>query len=87
MYYVYVLVSNDKDRKTYVGYTSNLKRRLREHNENGSGKHYTGKRKWILVYYEAYRSEQDAKEREVKLKQRGSSKHSLMRRISNSLKL
>ena len=87
MYYVYVLVSDDKDRLTYVGYTSNLKRRLEEHNKDGSGKRYTGKRKWVLVYYEAYRSQEDARRREAKLKQRGSSKHSLMKRISGSLKI
>ncbi len=65
MYYVYVL-QNELKTKTYVGYTSDLKRRLKEHNESNKG--YTGRGKWGLIYYEAYLSEEDARERERKLK-------------------
>ncbi|MEW6674972.1 MAG: GIY-YIG nuclease family protein [Nitrospirota bacterium] len=32
MHYVYVLLS-EKDHKLYIGFTSDLKRRLKEHNE------------------------------------------------------
>ncbi len=32
MYYVYILLS-EKDKKFYIGFTSDLKRRLKEHNE------------------------------------------------------
>ena len=50
MYRVYILKSI-RYPKTYVGFTSNLKRRLEEHN---SGKNfYTRKYKpWELLYYE-----------------------------------
>ncbi len=47
----------------YVGFTSNLKRRFKEHNnkEELSTKHYAP---FELIHYEAYRDEKDAKRRE-----------------------
>ena len=39
---------------------------------------------WMLVYYEAYRSSQDAEEREEKLKYHGTSVANLKRRIKHS---
>jgi predicted GIY-YIG superfamily endonuclease len=49
MFYVYVLMSKDKDAKIYIGYTKDLKQRLRCHNSLGN-QGLTRKRKWILVY-------------------------------------
>ena len=83
MYYIYILVSEKG--KTYIGYSSNLDRRLKEHNE-GKSKSTRGQ-KWKLVYYEAFRDELDARERERKLKQRGGTKQSLMKRIARSRKI
>ncbi len=61
-FYTYVLRS-EKDRKFYIGYTSDLKRRLQEHQR---GKNVsTAKRLPIeLVFYEAFRSQEDARRRE-----------------------
>jgi len=53
--------------KLYIGYTNNLPRRIREHNS----KLNTATKSRIpfkLVYYEAYRNQQDAKKRESNLK-------------------
>ena len=80
MYYVYLLVSDDNRR--YTGYTSDLKRRLKEHNAGKSN--YTRGRKWHLVYYEAYASKTDAMRREERLKD-GRAKRQLLNRISESL--
>ena len=79
MYYVYVLTNPEKT-KHYIGYTSDLKRRIREHT---SLKSYWSKRlvSPILHYYEAYTTETQAREREKKLKERGSSKVGLLKRI------
>ena len=66
MFYVYVLLS-EKDRKRYIGYTSDLQKRLDEHN-NGlvlSTKH---RRPVELIYYEACLNVEDAKRREKYLK-------------------
>ena len=80
MYYVYVIRSGERK---YIGYTRDLRRRMEEHNrgENRS----TRGRKWELVYYEAYRDESDARERERKLKQRGRSRQILYERIKRSM--
>ena len=77
MYYVYVLSNEQND--FYIGYTSNLKRRLKEHNEsrNTSTKYHL----WEVVYYEAYKSESVARERERKLKSHGRSKQLLLGRV------
>lgn len=62
MYFVYVLQSL-KDKKFYIGFTSNIKRRLEEHRIGGSNS--TKKRlPFRLVFCEAFISEKDAKRRE-----------------------
>lgn len=79
MYYVDLLKGNDQ--KLYVGYSSDLKRRTMEHLNK---KVYTTKRieEPRLVYYEAYIiDKENAKLRERKLKQYGSSYHGLLKRI------
>jgi len=83
MYYVYLLKSN-KDDKLYLGYTNDLKRRLREHNASSS-KATRSRLPLKLVYYEAYLSEKDAKDREFKLKRFAGSYIHLKHRIRNSL--
>ncbi len=67
MYYVYVLQSLKKADWLYKGSTSDLKRRLREHNagKNFSTAPYTPLR---LIYYEAYLLKKDADAREKYLK-------------------
>lgn len=85
MFYVYILKNIKKD-ILYIGYTSNLKRRMSEHK---TGKVYTTNRlgKSVeLVYYEAYKNEDDAREREKGLKNSGSVYNGLIKRISRSLK-
>ena len=64
--YVYLLQSR-KDRMFYLGWTTDLLRRLGEHNEglNFSTKH---RRPFKLVYFETYSSPNEAKKREKILK-------------------
>ena len=66
MFYNYVLQSI-KNGSLYKGYTVNLRKRLKEHNQglNKSTKPYMP---WKLVYYEACLNEKDAKRREHYLK-------------------
>jgi len=62
MFYVYILQSL-KDGKLYIGFTANLKRRMREHECGGSDS--TRKRlPFRLVFYEAFISREDARRRE-----------------------
>ena len=65
-YYTYILLSQ-KDNKRYIGYTSDLRRRIKEHND-GLNKSTKNRRPFKLVYYEACLSEKDAKSREKYLK-------------------
>lgn len=84
MYYVYFIKSKNYN-ETYIGSTNDLRRRLAEHN-NGmeiSTKRY---KPWRLIYYEAYRSEKDAREWEMKLKSHGNAIKELRKRIKQSLK-
>ena len=64
MFYVYLLQS---ELRIYVGLTSNLKRRFKEHNsgQNLSTKAYLP---WELIFYEAYNNRHDASRREKYLK-------------------
>ena len=66
MFYVYVLKSLE-DGSLYIGYTSDLKKRLLSHN-NGENKATKYKIPYILVFYEAFINKIDAKHREVYLK-------------------
>ncbi|MBY0539761.1 GIY-YIG nuclease family protein [Patescibacteria group bacterium] len=84
MFYVYVLKSV-RDGDLYVGVTSDLRRRLREHQEKKS-RSTSPRAPFILCYYEAYRSHDDARHREDALKLRGQARKHLMTRISRSLK-
>ena len=74
MYYVYI-IKNSKTSKIYIGSTNNLKRRIKEHSN----------KKPELIYYEAYKSEMDARERERKLKQRGQAVRRLKERLKYGL--
>ena len=65
MYYMYVLKGR-MQRKLYIGSTNDLRRRLDEHARKEST--YTSKASdWQLVYYEAYRNREDARERAPQL--------------------
>lgn len=81
MYYFYV-IKNESD-KLYHGYSSNLRKRLFEHNKGINFS--TKKHVWKLIYYEAYFSQEDAKERERQIKQFGQAWAQLRRRIKKSL--
>lgn len=83
MFYLYVLKSK-KDLQFYIGSTNDLRKRFKEHNE---GKVFSTKarRPFEIVYYEAYKSESDARVREQSLKLRSRAFTQLKKRIENSL--
>tara|TARA_Y100000741_G_scaffold303046_1_gene244835 strand:+ start:46 stop:282 length:237 start_codon:yes stop_codon:yes gene_type:complete len=65
---VYLIVSKVKNRTiSYVGYTNNIKRRLKLHN-NSKGAKFTKGKKWKLVYYKSYDNKILAMKEEYKLK-------------------
>ena len=62
MYYTYILQS-EKDKKLYIGSTSDLRNRFKQHNE---GKVFStkGRLPLSLIFYEAYVEQKDAIRRE-----------------------
>lgn len=84
MYYTYVLKSKI-DGKLYLGYTADLKKRFKEHND---GKVIATKprRPFELIFYESFKSMQDAKRREQYFKTT-KGKSSLRQILRNSLTL
>lgn len=66
MYYVYVLESL-KNKELYIGQTSNLKRRLNDHNK-GKSKHTSKNKPYKIIFYLAFGNESDFKRFERYLK-------------------
>ena len=85
MFYVY-LIKSKKDGKLYNGSTNDLKRRILEHNQ-GSNRSTKYRGPFELVYYEAYKSEEDARARERNLKLRANALGQLKCRIVKSLEI
>lgn len=83
MFYVYVLQSM-KDGALYIGFSSDLKRRIAQHNR-GESFATAPRRPFRLAYYEAYHAEHDARHREDSLKLRGRARRQLLLRIKKSL--
>ena len=66
-YYVYMLISKSSKPVSYIGYTNNLKKRIKLHN-SGKGAKFTRGRKWKLIYKEKYTSKNKAISREYYIK-------------------
>lgn len=84
MFYVYILRSKESGR-WYTGCTSDLRKRLIEHN-SGKSKYTKSSGPYELIYYEACLNEKDAFIREKYLKT-GMGKRYLKNRIKRFLAL
>ena len=62
-----MLKSKSKKPVTYVGYTNDLKKRIKLHN-SGKGAKFTRGRKWKLIYKENFKSKTEAISREYYIK-------------------
>jgi putative endonuclease len=82
MFYTYVLLSQ-KDNRFYTGFTSDLRNRLKEHN-NSQVFSTKGRLPVKLIYYEACLNEGDARQRERYLKS-GRGKHYVKQRLRRFL--
>ncbi len=67
MYYVYLLRSQSCPDQTYIGYTEDLKTRLKTHNAGGSP-HTANFTPWTLVTYIAFNDKTQAADFETYLK-------------------
>ena len=66
-FYVYMLISTGFKPVSYIGYTNNLKKRIKLHN-SGKGAKFTRGRKWKLIYKEKFKSKSKAISREYYIK-------------------
>tara|TARA_B100000963_G_scaffold112434_1_gene97874 strand:+ start:4796 stop:5074 length:279 start_codon:yes stop_codon:yes gene_type:complete len=69
-YFVYLIKTRNKINNkylSYVGYTNNLSKRIRLHNQ-GKGAKYTRGKKWKLVYFLKFSNKSMALKEEHKLK-------------------
>ncbi len=81
--YVYILQS-EKDNNFYIGYTININRRIKQHN-NGESFSTKSRRPFRLVYCEICLAEKDAMLREKYLKSAWGKRY-IKNRIKNYLK-
>ena len=67
-HFVYLIISlNDKRLISYVGYTNNIRNRLKLHNSSKGAK-FTRGRKWKIIYKKSYNSKSEAMKKEYLLK-------------------
>lgn len=79
MFYTYLLQS-EKDHGFYIGYTSDIERRKLQH-LNGLVDSTKNRQPVRMIYFEAYETEALAREREMHLKDFGSSYVGLLKRL------
>jgi putative endonuclease len=76
MYYVYIVKCSDET--LYTGITTQLNRRIKEHNSSEKGAKYTRTRRPVeLVYSEEYTDRSTASKREYEIKKKMSRKEKL----------
>ncbi|RLC51638.1 MAG: hypothetical protein DRZ79_02460 [Candidatus Cloacimonadota bacterium] len=73
IFYTYVLYSSSTD-KYYIGYTSNIDKRLTKHN-NGNSRSTKAGIPWKLVHLEKYETKTEAIKREYEIKRTKSRKY------------
>ncbi|MBS6559002.1 MAG: GIY-YIG nuclease family protein [Clostridiales bacterium] len=83
----YTYIVECKDKTLYTGWTNDLQKRIKTHND-GKGAKYTKSRLPVrLVYYEVYKTKQEAMRREYEIKQltRKQKKKLIEKALSNSM--
>ena len=67
-YFVYILITSSNNRYvSYVGYTSNIEKRINAHNSSKGAK-FTKGRKWTLVFKKRFKTKSEAMKAEIKIK-------------------
>ncbi len=66
MHYIYIVECSDKT--LYTGYTNDLDKRVKVHNENKGAKYTRGRTPVVLMYYEEFDNKSDAMKRESQIK-------------------
>ena len=81
-FYVYMLISRGNKPVSYVGYTNNIKKRIKLHN-SGKGAKFTRGRKWNIIYKKKLDNKSDALRYEYKLKKNIKLRNSIKKKFIN----
>ncbi len=65
----YVYIVECKDTTLYTGWTTDIQRRIKEHNEGKGAKYTRCRYPVVLKYYEEFDNKQEAMKREYEIKQ------------------
>jgi putative endonuclease len=84
MWFVYIL-QHTLTKQFYYGFTNDLENRVNKHNTGKVKSTLRKEGEWVLIYYEAYRSKEDAILRERRIKNHGRAIQELKKRFSKSL--
>ncbi|HCX62738.1 GIY-YIG nuclease family protein [Sedimentibacter sp.] len=76
MHYIYIVECSDGS--LYTGYTTDLDRRMKEHNSNTGAKYTRGRTPVSLMYYEEFDNRSDAMKRECDIKKLKRKKKALL---------
>ena len=86
-HYVYMLISlNTKKHISYVGYSSNPKKRLIKHNK-GKGAKFTRGKKWKIIYKKSYNNKSEAMKNEYLLKKNKKKRFEIKKKFLNKNKI
>ena len=66
-FYVYIIGSIQPRRRTYVGWTTDIRKRIKAHNASKGAK-FTRGSQWKLLYKEKFETKSEAMKREIQLK-------------------
>lgn len=66
MAYTYIVKCSDGT--LYTGWTTNIQRRVKEHNSNKGAKYTRSRRPVVLMYFEEFSDKRDAMKRECEIK-------------------
>ena len=64
----YTYIVQCKDGSLYTGWTNNLEKRIKAHNEGKGAKYTKARRPVKLIYYEEFSSKEEAMRREYEIK-------------------
>ncbi|MBC5689169.1 GIY-YIG nuclease family protein [Mediterraneibacter sp. NSJ-55] len=67
----YTYIVKCKDGSLYTGWTNNLEKRIRDHNEGKGAKYTKSRRPVVLAYYEEFQTKEEAMRREYVIKKMG----------------
>ncbi len=82
-FFTYIIACKAKNKlTTYVGYTNNINKRIRLHNE-GKGAKFTKGRKWKLIYSEKFKTKKEALSREYFIKKDRKFRNNIKKRFIN----